>query len=305
MRRDGDDRKCSQRNHAAGAPRRDQPEPAADEPENERHDDEIVGHDEIHREQERQPAQPRAGQVGEIDATEDLLRLEKHRAEKECARQERQHVEHEIGGEPPFLHRVGHEEYGVEGKLLRQQIGCDRERPEQGKRSRRDAAPVAVEPRGRHTHDRAGQPEAEHREAHHQRAEMRPAPHREDAHDADLQRNDRAGDERDRQIERQGRRGRRGGCKRCCSNRAQCFGRGRMTNVVHCAMHPGLADEVWQGTDYTAVRRESFTQPVQNCPARGILLRKYWMSCGLLAISGTGRRRLYPNDSSTWRSAPV
>src|ERR1700750_2097643 len=50
-------------------------------------------------------------------------------------------------------------------------------------------------------HARAGQAEAQHGEAHHQRAEMRPAPDREDAHDADLQRDYRAGLEADREIE--------------------------------------------------------------------------------------------------------
>src|SRR5262249_32394261 len=51
-------------------------------------------------------------------------------------------------------------------------------------------------------HDRAGEAEAEHGEAHHQRSEMRPAPDREDPHDADLQRDHGAGLEAHREIER-------------------------------------------------------------------------------------------------------
>ncbi len=146
MRRDGDDRERRERRDAARSTGRYQPEGAADKPEQQRHHDEIVGHDDIHRQQEGQAAQAGAGQVGEIDPAENLLRLEKDSAEEERAGQERQHVEHEIGGEPPFLHRVGDQEDGIEGKLLRQQIGRHRQRPEQHERGRGDAAPVPVEP---------------------------------------------------------------------------------------------------------------------------------------------------------------
>ncbi len=47
-----------------------------------------------------------------------------------------------------------------------------------------------------------GEPEAEHGEAHHQRAEMRPAADREDPHQPDLERDHRARDQADREIER-------------------------------------------------------------------------------------------------------
>ena len=78
--------------------------------------------------------------------------------------------------------------------------------PNSKQRRGRDALPVAVEPALADAHDGAGQPEAEHREAHHQRAEMRPAADREDPHDADLQRDHRAGVEADREVERRRRR---------------------------------------------------------------------------------------------------
>ena len=72
--------------------------------------------------QEQQAAQAGAGQVGEVDAAEDLLRLEEDRAEEEGAGQERQHVEQEVAEQPPLLRRIGDEEDGVEGDLLRQQV---------------------------------------------------------------------------------------------------------------------------------------------------------------------------------------
>src|SRR3977135_1060752 len=53
--------------------------------------------------------------------------------------------------------------------------------------------PVGGAPVLADAHDRAGEAEAQHGEAHHQRAEMCPAADREDPHDADLQRDDRAG----------------------------------------------------------------------------------------------------------------
>src|SRR5690348_11562893 len=60
---------------------------------------------------------------------------------------------------------------------------------------------MALEPALAHAHHCRGEAEAEHGKAHDQRAEMRPAADREDAHDADLQRDDAAGHQPDRKIE--------------------------------------------------------------------------------------------------------
>ena len=76
------------------------------------------------RQQERQAAQARAGQVGEIDAAENPLRLQEDDAEEERAGQERQQVEQEVGEQPPFLRRVGDQEDGVERHLLRDEVGA-------------------------------------------------------------------------------------------------------------------------------------------------------------------------------------
>jgi hypothetical protein len=205
MRFSGGDRNDGdgyERERAAAIGERREPQDAAEEPQDQRHHDEVLRRRQIHRHQEGEPAQPGAGQVGEIDAAENLVGLEEHGAEIERAGEERQHVEQEVAGEPPLLHRIGDEEDGVEGNLLRQQVRGHRERPEGQQRRRRHAAPVAVEPALADAHDRAGEAEAEHGEAHHQRSEMRPAADREDPHDADLQRDHGAGLEPDREIER-------------------------------------------------------------------------------------------------------
>ena len=96
------------------------PQHAAGEPQDERHDQQVLGRDEVHRAEEQEPAQPRAREIGEIDAAEDPLRLEEHRAQVEGAGQEREHVEQEVAEQPPLLRRVGDEEDGVEGDLLRE-----------------------------------------------------------------------------------------------------------------------------------------------------------------------------------------
>ena len=89
----------------------------------------------------------------------------------------------------------------LNGICCASRIRRDRQRAEQHQRGRRHAAPVAVEPAFADAHDRAGEAEAQHGEAHHQRSEMRPAPDREDAHDANLQRDHRPGLETDGEIE--------------------------------------------------------------------------------------------------------
>ena len=202
MRRDRRRRHGRDPEHAAPVRQRHEPQHAAREPKQQRHDDEIVGRRDVHRHQEGKPAQSGAGQIGEIDAAEYLVGLEEHRAEEERAGQERQHVQHEIAEQPPLLHGIGDEEDGVEGNLLRKQIGRDGERAEQQQRSCRDASPLPVEPILADAHHRAGQAEAQHGEADHERAEMRPASDLEQAHDANLQRDHRAGHQADRQIER-------------------------------------------------------------------------------------------------------
>jgi hypothetical protein len=202
MAGDRDDRNGAEPSHAAPVHECREPKQASREPQDERHDDEIFRRRQIHRQQEGKAAQSSAGQIGEIHAAENLVRLEKHGAEIKGAGEKRQHVEHEISEQPPLLHGIGYEEDGVERNLLRQEIRCDGQRPERHQRGRRDAAPVAVEPVFADAHDGTGQAEAQHGEAHHQRAEMRPASDREDSHDANLQRDHGAGFEPDGEIER-------------------------------------------------------------------------------------------------------
>ena len=83
-----------------------------------------------------------------------------------------------------------------------QRIRRHRQRTEQQQRGRRHALPLTVEPVLADAHHRAGQAEAQHREADHERAEMGPAADLEDSHDANLQRDHRAGLQADRQVER-------------------------------------------------------------------------------------------------------
>ena len=89
----------------------------------------------------------------------------------------------------------------LNGICCARRFARDRQRAEQHQRSGRHAAPVAIEPAFADAHDRAGETEAQHGKAHHQRPEMRPASDREDAHDANLQRDHRAGFEADGEIE--------------------------------------------------------------------------------------------------------
>ena len=99
--------------------------------------------------------------------------------------------------------------------------------------------PVALEPALGDAHHGAGQAEAEHREAHHQRAEMRPAADREHAHDADLQRDDAAGDQADGQIEG----------KRRAMVEIDGSGQGTIPcweRVIQCVMARGEAARHWQ-----------------------------------------------------------
>ena len=192
--------------HHAGAEgpvaARAEPQQAAETPEDQRHGDDLLGCEPVHGAEDDEARNARAGEVGEIHPPEPGAALEEDDAEEERTRQERQQVEHEIGEQPPFLRRVGDDENGVEGHRLRREISGNRQWTEQEQRRRRGAAPVPVEPALADEDDDARQRKAEQSERHYQRAEMRPAAHCEDAHDGDLQRDDRAGDQPHRHVER-------------------------------------------------------------------------------------------------------
>jgi hypothetical protein len=130
-----------------------------------------------------------------------LLRLQENDAEIERPRQERQEVEHEVGEQPPLLHRVGDQEDGVERHLLGGEVAHHHQRPE-GQQRALDRADQWRSNQPLPTHITAEvRPKPEHGEADDQRAEMRPAADREDAHDADLQGDDAARDQSDGQVE--------------------------------------------------------------------------------------------------------
>ena len=147
------------------------------------------------------PHRPEPDEIGEVDPVEGLLRLQEDDAEIERAGQERQEIQHEVGEQPPLLHRVADQEDGVERHLLGGEVAHHHQRAEGEQRALHGADPVALEPALADAHHRRGQAEAEHGEAHDQRAEMRPAADREHAHDADLQRDDAAGHQSDGQVE--------------------------------------------------------------------------------------------------------
>ena len=188
----------NERDEASGSQR---PGEACGKPESQRRRDQIGWDEHIHRQEKDETAQTRARQIGEIDASERAVAFEEDAAEEDRARQERRQLRQEHLQKLPLLRRVGNDEYGVEAELLDIEIGADRERPEEPERDRRRAAPMSRKPVLGYGHDRAGEPEAEHGEAHDQRAEMRPAPHREDAHDVDLERDHRPSAEPDCEIE--------------------------------------------------------------------------------------------------------
>ncbi len=142
----------------------------------------------------------------------------------------------------PLLRRVGDEEDRVEAEMLHIKVGADRERAEQGERNGGGPAPVASEPVLGDGHHRARQAEAQHRQAHHQRAEMRPAADGEDAHDVDLQRDDRAGGKAHGEIEPDAR-GRIGLSVRLGTPVEDAGGRD-FARVVHCVSERPVRSEI-------------------------------------------------------------
>ncbi len=194
-RRVGQDRALS--------PGAERPGEARREPQRERRRDEVGRREAVHRDEDDEAAQARAGEIGEIDAPEGAVALQEDAAEKHRARQKRRQRGEEDLEQLPFLRGIGDQEDRVEAELLNEEIGRDRQRPEQPERDARRDAPIAREPVLGDAHHRAGEAEAEHRQADDQRAEMRPAADREHAHDVDLQRDDGAGAEPDGEIERE------------------------------------------------------------------------------------------------------
>ena len=178
-----------------------EPQGATGKPEHQRHGEQVLRRNEGHGCEHQQAPEAGAGQVGEIDAGESLLRFEKDGAEKECTCKEGQRVEDEAGKQPPLLRRVGDEKDGVEGDLLGEQIGRHHERTEQQQRQARHGLPIALDAALARAHQRTGQAEPEHGEAHHERAEIRQIANCEDAHDGDLQGNHGARHQADGQIE--------------------------------------------------------------------------------------------------------
>ena len=61
---------------AAAIGERREPRHAAEEPEDQRHDDEVLRRRKVHRHQESKAAQAGAGEIGEVDAAENLVGLE-------------------------------------------------------------------------------------------------------------------------------------------------------------------------------------------------------------------------------------
>jgi hypothetical protein len=200
MRGDARDRRHDHRDRAPRGPRRRRPAQRAGEPERDREDDEVGGREHVERRQQGEAAQARAEQVGEVDAVERRLRALEHHAEEQGPGEERHQVEQHRRREPPFLRRVGDEEDRVEADLLGEQVAAHGQRRERRQRQQRELVPPPPEPGVGDAHRRAGQAEAEHGEADHERAEMRPAADREEAHDRDLERDQRAGDQRRRPV---------------------------------------------------------------------------------------------------------
>jgi len=209
MRRDARDGRHDHGDRAPRGPRRGRPAQRAREPERDREDDEVGRRQHVERRQQREAAQARPQQVGEVDAVERRLRALEHHAEEERPGEERHQVQQHRRREAPFLRRVGDEEDRVEPDLLGEQVAAHGQRRERGQRQQRELVPAPAEPGVRDAHRRACQAEAEHGEADHERAEMRPAADREEAHDRDLERDQRAGDQRRRPVgaPRQGARG--------------------------------------------------------------------------------------------------
>src|SRR5436309_1527548 len=81
----------------------DEPQKSAKRPQEKWRQDEIGGCEPIHRPKHCEPAQSRSREIREISTRKHFPRLEKDRAQKEGAGQERQKIEEEVSGETPFL----------------------------------------------------------------------------------------------------------------------------------------------------------------------------------------------------------
>ena len=202
MRRQGQCCHRRQTHRAAAIAKCQEPQYRAKGPQRQRHRDQVLRTQRIHAQQQQQATDARADQVSKIDAVEDGLGALEHHPQKQGSGQKGRQIEHEVERKAPLLHRVGDQKDGVEGKLLCDQVRGHRQRTEGQQRRGRQAAPVAVEPLRENAHHRAGQAEAEHRQAHHQRTEVRPAANRKNAHDGDLQCNHGAGHKADREVHR-------------------------------------------------------------------------------------------------------
>ena len=201
MAGEGDQGGDEKRNERDAPARTERPGQAGRKPKAQRRGDQIGGRKHVHRQQEHEAAEPSPGEVGEVNAPENAVAPEKDASEEKCARQERRQFGDENRQELPLLRRVGDKKDGVEAEMLHIEVGADGERSEQGERNGGRPAPIAEEPVFGDGHHRAREAEAQHRQAHHERAEMRPTADGKDAHNVDLQRNDRARAEAHSEIE--------------------------------------------------------------------------------------------------------
>ena len=148
-----------------------------------------------------------------------LLPAQEGQAQEHGARQEGREIEQEVRQQAQLLLRIGDQEDRIERHLLGKAVG-ERQQGSEGKQAEPgEKILVRLDARLADAHHRRGDAEAQHGDGDHQRAEMGPAGDREDAHDGDLQRDDRARDQTDRQVEQAGpgslSSGGRAGCYQC------------------------------------------------------------------------------------------
>ena len=197
-----------QERQADPVPLKREPGEPAQEPEGQRHQQQAVGRQQIESTQEDEAAEARARQIGEIDPAEDLLAPQEGQSQEYRARQEGREIEQEVGQQAELLLRIGDEEDRVEGDLLGEPVGRRQKGAEEQQADPCEQIPVPFDAPLAKAHDGRGDAEAQHGDGHHQRAEMGPAGDGEDAHDGDFERNDRARDQTDREIEQAGSAGR-------------------------------------------------------------------------------------------------
>ena len=137
-------RRAGRRGPASAAAGTERPGEPGGEPQRERHGDEILRPQQIHRAEEYQSAKAGAREVGEIDAPERAVALEENAAEKHGAGEERREIGEENLQQLPFLRGIGDQEDRVEAELLDEKVGADGKRAEQPERDARRDAPVAL-----------------------------------------------------------------------------------------------------------------------------------------------------------------